>query len=129
MPTSGTPQRVFPPKRWYRSWAERLDGAACRDEQWAKLPWTVEDRPREHELLMRDVCLGCRVRFDCAEYALDRNAPAQGGFYAGMWIPWKHRKPERSGFDWLSARTVLRRLAKDLKQRQENPTEQEKRYA
>ena len=35
---------------------------------------------------MASVCEGCPVFAQCALYALK----ADGGFYAGVWLPWKH---------------------------------------
>jgi hypothetical protein len=94
---------------WHAYWAKRLNGALCRQRQ--DLPFTADEEPdAAHLAAMRDVCLACPVRIACAELALDRDAPALGGFYAGIWIPWKTDKTaRRAKVTWQDARWALRR--------------------
>lgn len=104
--------------QWFRSpldaatsWMRR---ALCRS-QW-DLPWTSDIRPDEAELVqMRVICVQCPVRPDCAAYALHsgpNGKPAEGGFYAGHWLPWptsgegRHARKLR-----LNSRSQLRRMA------------------
>lgn len=105
------------PKGWHEMWAQRLMGALCRD-----LPgfaWTADDRPDEAEMsLMRQTCCGCPVRLECTAYALDDRLPAQGGMYAGVWIPWQPANGATEASTrtagWRAARDRLRKLYQDL---------------
>lgn len=78
--------------RWYldhvlnQSWTER---AACVFH--VDLPWTGDHRPPEaHRAAMAAVCAGCPVLTKCAAYALEgyNGRGVEGGFYAGVWVPW-----------------------------------------
>lgn len=63
-------------------WRER---AACREHP--DLPWTADAAPRyDDAALMTAICAACPVWRDCAEHVL--SAKKQGGFWAGVWIPW-----------------------------------------
>ena len=55
------------------------------------LSWISDTTPQESELAhMRAVCDGCPVRTRCAAWATNANngRGVDGGFYAGVWIPW-----------------------------------------
>lgn len=96
--------------KWYSQWSPRLEGALCRDRP--DLPWTPDEAPEVTEFLaMRDVCLNCPVRIACANCALDRKVPAQGGMYAGVWLPWRtyNGRPGRGTSPWHVACNMLRR--------------------
>jgi len=86
--------RRFPVKscRWYLdhllnlSWTEY---AACVFH--VDLPWTSDQRPAEvHRAAMAAVCAQCPVLTRCAAYALEghNGRGVEGGFYAGVWVPW-----------------------------------------
>lgn len=95
---------------WYRSWEDRLRGALCRIESGEC--WTADVTPSDAMMTrMRAVCDRCPVKIACAEYALNPDLPVPGGFYAGVWIPWRAADP-RNGVkgDWAAARWRLRRL-------------------
>lgn len=58
--------------------------ALCRERQ--DLPWTPDVLPDAVSLWeMRALCESCPVRGRCADYGLTQ----PGGFYAGVWTPWK----------------------------------------
>jgi hypothetical protein len=63
---------------------EWMVAAEC---QWhPDLPWT-DDLPPDmssHQT-MNTVCAACPVIVECSRHALDA---AQGGFFAGVWLPW-----------------------------------------
>lgn len=78
--------------RWYlpqlldRPWAKR---AACIRHP--RLPWTKDRQPTQDDrLAMAQICGECPVLEQCAAYALtgDNGDGVDGGFYAGVWIPW-----------------------------------------
>lgn len=78
--------------RWYlahlldQPWTER---AACIRHP--RLPWTEDTQPNTNDHLeMATVCANCPVLAQCAEYALTGHdgGGVEGGFYAGVWIPW-----------------------------------------
>lgn len=57
------------------------------------LPWTAEKCPEPSSLLvMQDICVNqCPVMFQCAQFALhggNNGRGVDGGFYAGVWLPW-----------------------------------------
>ncbi len=69
------------------------------------LPWVDEKTPTpEQQQTMAEVCAQCPVLALCANHAA-RSRDIAGGFYAGVWIPWKaanragqmgHRKARRA---------------------------------
>lgn len=59
--------------------------ADCR--QHPDLPWTADTAPHyDDAALMTAICAACPVWRECAEHLL--SAKNQGGFWAGVWIPW-----------------------------------------
>lgn len=111
----------FAPKGWQEYWAHRLIGALCRPRP--DLPWTGRENPetgkeeppsRAELAAMRDLCNSCPVMITCADYALDKHLPAQGGMYATVWIPWQPANgataPSNRTKGWLDARAKLRWL-------------------
>lgn len=79
--------------------------AECRRHQ--SLPWTSDQRPNATtHLIMGAICDACPVRRDCAGYAL--HGDVTGGFYAGLWLPWKSRHMSRD--DKQESQIVRRRL-------------------
>src|SRR5689334_2327480 len=74
------------------------------------LPWTVDKKPDDNALIdMAMVCAECPVVLRCAEYALGTNngRGVEGGFYAGMWIPWEASE-RGQGYLRVRARRALR---------------------
>lgn len=62
----------------------RWAGAKCTAHP--RLPWTSDITPTRSEIgAMAAVCTDCPVLMDCARHALTE---ANGGFYAGIWMPW-----------------------------------------
>jgi hypothetical protein len=60
--------------------------APCSEYPHHTLPWTGDHSPSpEHYLAMINVCATCPVIIECARYAIE---DAEGGFYAGVWLPW-----------------------------------------
>ncbi|AYQ98861.1 WhiB family transcription factor [Mycobacterium phage NiebruSaylor] len=60
-------------------------GAACAARR--DLPWTADTMPSAAQRRrMSAVCAECPVLTRCAMHALKG---VTGGFYAGVWIPWK----------------------------------------
>lgn len=57
------------------------------------LPWVSDSRPTDIEqTIMASLCAECPVRLRCAAYAVhsNNNRGVDGGFYAGIWIPWAY---------------------------------------
>lgn len=102
------PNRVPLPELSTQGWRDR---AECRTASY--LPWTANARPEPHEIeMMRTVCEDCPVLVKCTEQVLSE--PEQGGFWAGVWLPWKTSRSdeEARGFPRKRARAILRnRLA------------------
>jgi hypothetical protein len=73
---------------WFRQLGVQ-DRPWVRDARCGKhqdLPWIADTAPSPVETLaMAAVCHGCPVILQCASYGL----AAPGGFYAGVWIPWR----------------------------------------
>lgn len=80
----------------------RWDDAKCCKAQ--HLPWTDDYAPTKQALdEMSSICAECPLLMSCAEFALTE---AVGGFYAGVWLPWKtHREAGHR----RSARALLRK--------------------
>jgi hypothetical protein len=79
--------------QWFKQGGVFLEGwedlANCRGRH--DLPWTPNFRPSfEDQRAMADVCSDCPVMAKCAQ----RGLGAVGGFYAGVWIPWKTLTPD-----------------------------------
>lgn len=85
--------------RWEYLGQPWIDHALCKEHQ--HLPWagkksrTLDDReaePTKEECAkMSAICDDCPVRLGfCAPYALTghKGRGVDGGFYAGVWIPW-----------------------------------------
>lgn len=103
-------------------WHKPLDppwgrDASCRKNQ--HLPWTGEgpqDKQPAGSTLhyMREICDECPVRTACADYALTCNKGygAEGGMYAGVWLPWTTRSGKAEVKEQRRrARRVLRSIA------------------
>jgi hypothetical protein len=89
-----------------QAWASR---AVCTAHQ--DLPWTSDFLPGFDDAeQMRVVCEGCPVIAKCADYGLK----AHGGFYAGVWVPWKDHadSSDNTGRLRSRARDHLRRVVK-----------------
>lgn len=57
------------------------------------LPWTVDAMPDVNaRRAMCVVCAECPVIIECSRYAL---SCGNGGFYAGVWIPWNDGESQR----------------------------------
>lgn len=74
-----------------------------QDRTWKKLavccqrldlPWVDDQPPRPDQYAeMYAICVGsCPVLSRCASYAAETNNGygVDGGFYAGVWIPWRN---------------------------------------
>lgn len=88
--------------------SNRWDDAKCCKAQ--HLPWTGDHAPSEQEFNeMSSICSDCPVLMACARYALTE---AAGGFYAGVWLPWKtQREAKREAGHRRVARVQLRAKA------------------
>ena len=76
--------------RQSRSWDMDANCAGRHD-----LPWTSEEIPPMDSMVeMGIICRGCTVLVDCARYALtsSNGNGVEGGFYAGVWVPWVSRE-------------------------------------
>lgn len=84
---------------------KRWDDAKCCTAQ--HLPWTDDFQPDKRAFdEMSAICAECPLLMACARYALKE---AEGGFYAGVWLPWRTHREARSRRD---ARGQLRHLVK-----------------
>ena len=82
--------------------SNRWDDAKCCKAQ--HLPWTDDYAPAQQALdEMSSICAECPLLLSCAEFALTE---AVGGFYAGVWLPWK---TQREAGHRRAARVRLRR--------------------
>ncbi len=64
------------------------EGAKCCEAQ--HLPWTDDQAPTDRAFNeMSSICAECPLLMSCARYALTE---AAGGFYAGVWLPWKTQR-------------------------------------
>ena len=85
----------------------RWAGAKCAGRE--DLPWTDDVAPTESDArLMSEVCAQCPVLAGCANWALTKS---EGGFYAGIWLPWSRTTSETLIAARRTARTALRRTA------------------
>lgn len=79
-------------------------------------PWTDDLRPDPTLVRsMAAVCQECPVLRVCADFAVNANngAGVDGGFYAGVWIPWQSSDPlNRHREGRRLARLYLRRTAR-----------------
>lgn len=108
--------------QWFRhhdpdttAWDTR---AACKHPILRGLPWTPDEKPGDAQLeQMQRVCREeCPVLRGCAAFALKSGAGEQGvegGFYAGIWIPWRRLQPTA---DHTAARQRARLALKHLLQ-------------
>lgn len=86
-----------------RPWVIR---AACGGRQ--DLPWAGDTQPSFQELTqMHTVCSECPVAAFCADYGLT----SAGGFYAGVWLPWKSSESDNLRYLRRRARNDLKRMA------------------
>jgi|688.fasta_scaffold43520_6 hypothetical protein len=84
--------------------SNRWDGAKCCEAQ--HLPWTADHAPTKQAFTeMSAICAECPLLLSCARYALTE---AAGGFYAGVWLPWK---TQREAVHRRAARVRLRSKA------------------
>jgi hypothetical protein len=80
----------------------RWDEAKCCKAQ--HLPWTDDHAPAKRAFdEMSAICAECPLLMQCAEFALTE---AVGGFYAGVWLPWK---TPREAVHRRAARVLLRK--------------------
>lgn len=80
----------------------RWDDAKCCKAQ--HLPWTDDYAPTEEAFNeMSAICAECPLLMSCAQFALTE---AVGGFYAGVWLPWK---TPREAVRRRAARGLLRK--------------------
>lgn len=92
------------PKQPLPAW---MQDAECQHHQ--DLPWTDDLMPDEHSFrMMSDVCSSCPVIIQCSRHAL---AEAQGGFFAGVWLPWGEHG-ERKNRMRFRARSALKSVEK-----------------
>lgn len=86
--------------------------AACVEHP--QLPWTGDVQPiPEFHREMQLICEECPVLLRCAKHALGskRAHGADGGFYAGVWLPWIAPQASRSTREMRNhSRAVLRRM-------------------
>lgn len=102
---------VVPSNRW--------DDAKCCEAQ--HLPWTDDYRPAQSALdEMSAICAECPLLTPCARFALTEPV---GGFYAGVWLPWK---TQREAAHRRAARVQLRRMSS---QPSRNPAENSRDHA
>ena len=72
--------------------SNRWDDAKCCKAQ--HLPWTSDHAPTQPAFdEMSSICSECPLLLACARYALTE---AAGGFYAGVWLPWKTQREARN---------------------------------
>lgn len=78
-------------------------GALCTKRP--DLPWTPDVTPEPGEQAqMAAVCADCPVLIRCAQLALKQD----GGFYAGIWMPWSLTSSVRIADERRVARRHLR---------------------
>jgi hypothetical protein len=83
--------------------------ADARCARWRDLPWTADSRPTFDEMRqMAAVCETCPVIVDCAVHGLTQ----PGGFYAGVWLPWRTSGAENDDTRMIRAagRRALRKM-------------------
>jgi hypothetical protein len=82
-----------------------MQDAECQHHQ--DLPWTHDVIPDMDSFrMMDDVCSSCPVILECSRHALTH---AQGGFFAGVWLPWNGEKRNKVRF---RARSALKSVEK-----------------
>ena len=80
--------------------------ALCRNR--FDLPWTPNVIPSDEQLsTMSKICHQCPVIANCAKYAL--TPLIDGGFYAGVWIPWRSADKHERATPRQRARVLLQR--------------------
>lgn len=85
-----------------QSWRRR---ARCRI--FYGLPWTADEEPAPEDLaMMAGVCAGCPVQSECGRDLLAHEE--QGGFWAGVWVPWYNYESGVRRVRWERARARLR---------------------
>lgn len=73
------------------------------------LPFDGQPDPLQR-VQMVQICADCPVRIECADHALKQ----PGGFYAGIWLPWRRQASSESKEQRkvrLLARSDLKRIA------------------
>lgn len=95
---------------WFTDKTNRRWALDARCAEHCELPWTRDGRPDlDQYQAMRAVCSQCPVIGQCAAYGLT----TAGGFYAGVWIPWKNAtETSQTKHERDHGRTLLRRLAR-----------------
>lgn len=58
------------------------------------------------------ICLDCPVIIECARYGL--HAGVAGGFYAGVWLPWRNQTESQESADTKLIRSHSKRQLKVL---------------
>ena len=91
---------------------------ACRE--YPGLPWAEDAAPGNGEqIIMAGICAGCPILLKCAEFAVysREKRGVEGGFYAGVWIPWRNESDggmSSANRDLKArSRTILRRLVRE----------------
>lgn len=86
----------------------RWAGAKCTG--YRELPWTDDAEPDAADIrAMQSICAECPVLARCANYAI---TGGDGGFYAGIWVPWSKTMSEPLMATRRNARTALRHIAR-----------------
>jgi hypothetical protein len=81
-------------------------GALCSKRP--DLPWTPDVTPdAEEQARMAAVCAQCPVLILCAQASLKQD----GGFWAGIWMPWSITSSQRILEERRVARRALKRRA------------------
>lgn len=79
-----------------RLWVADADCGAHQD-----LPWIADIRPSIDQMAeMASICSQCPVIAQCAAYGLT----TAGGFYAGVWLPWRPPSSESADLRLIRAR-------------------------
>lgn len=111
----------FLASQWFQLYSDderrRNEHALCAKPENRLLPWTGEPPIHEREInAMTQICHQCPVQRECASIALgsNRGRGVDGGFYAGVWLPWVTRNSVISvKVERTRKREVLRRLVEE----------------
>lgn len=95
--------RVTPPQlQLNQPW---LDQVACSPDPC----WTTHEPSDSALQMMRNICAGCPVRAQCADYALELKLT--GAVYAGVYVPTCEKKYQSNSTASRRARRQLRQIA------------------
>jgi hypothetical protein len=107
-------------KKWFENYVDDIWKRRSLCNRRPELPWTADFSPSVGERsVMAAICMTCPVLKDCADYAHNSHGGAgvEGGFYAGVYIPWKSETGGLSRENRAvraDSRTTLRRLIRRL---------------